>query len=64
MTKGDGIPEGLFAFFQMMFALITTAILTGSVAGRMRFSDFSIYRDLVGRGLLSNGTHGLGRRLP
>ena len=38
MTKGDGIPEGLFAFFQMMFALITTAILTGSVAGRMRFS--------------------------
>ncbi|MFQ7236439.1 MAG: ammonia permease, partial [Enterococcus hulanensis] len=37
MSKGDGIPEGLFAFFQMMFALITTAILTGSVAGRMRF---------------------------
>ena len=28
------------------------------------FCDFSIYRDLVGRGLLSNGTHGLGRRLP
>lgn len=37
MTKGDGIPEGLFAAFQMMFALITTAILTGSVVGRMRF---------------------------
>ena len=28
MTKGDGIPEGLFAFFQMMFALITTANLS------------------------------------
>ncbi|OJG46986.1 ammonium transporter [Enterococcus hermanniensis] len=43
MTKGEGIPEGLFAFFQMMFALITTAILTGSVAGRMRFSAIFIF---------------------
>ncbi|WP_427813737.1 ammonium transporter [Enterococcus sp. 22-H-5-01] len=43
MTKGDGIPEGLFAFFQMMFALITTAILTGSVAGRMRFSAIFLF---------------------
>ena len=38
MTKGDGIPEGLFAAFQMMFALIATAIITGSVVGRMKFS--------------------------
>ncbi|WP_407854902.1 ammonium transporter [Enterococcus hailinensis] len=43
MTKGDGIPEGLFAFFQMMFALITTAILTGSVVGRMRFSAIFLF---------------------
>jgi Amt family ammonium transporter len=43
MTKGDSIPEGLFAFFQMMFALITTAILTGSVAGRMRFSAIFLF---------------------
>lgn len=43
MTKGEGIPEGLFAFFQMMFALITTAILTGSVAGRMRFSAIFLF---------------------
>lgn len=43
MTKGNGIPEGLFAFFQMMFALITTAILTGSVAGRMRFSAIFLF---------------------
>ena len=28
MTDGEGIPEGLFAAFQMMFALITTAIIT------------------------------------
>lgn len=43
MTEGDGIPEGLFAFFQMMFALITTAILTGSVAGRMKFSAIFLF---------------------
>lgn len=43
MVKGEEIPEGLFAFFQMMFALITTAILTGSVAGRMRFSAIFLF---------------------
>jgi Amt family ammonium transporter len=31
------IPDALFATFQMMFALITTAILTGAVVGRMKF---------------------------
>lgn len=43
MTKGDGIPEGLFAAFQMMFALIATAIITGSVVGRMKFSAIFIF---------------------
>ena len=33
----DGIPALLFAAFQMMFAIITPALITGSVAGRMRF---------------------------
>lgn len=33
----DGIPALLFATFQMMFAIITPALITGSVAGRMRF---------------------------
>ena len=33
----DGIPALLFAAFQMMFAMITPALITGSVAGRMRF---------------------------
>lgn len=42
--KGDStIPEGLFAAFQMMFALITVAIITGSVAGRMRFSAIFLF---------------------
>ena len=43
MTDGEGIPEGLFAAFQMMFALITTAIITGSVVGRMRFSAIFLF---------------------
>lgn len=33
----DGIPALLFAAFQMMFAIITPALITGSAAGRMRF---------------------------
>lgn len=33
----EGIPAQLFAAFQMMFALITPALITGAVAGRMRF---------------------------
>ncbi|MGX7202707.1 ammonia permease [Enterococcus plantarum] len=43
MTKGETIPEGLFASFQMMFALITTAIITGAVVGRMRFSAIFLF---------------------
>lgn len=33
----ETIPALLFAAFQMMFAIITPALITGSVAGRMRF---------------------------
>ena len=32
------IPEFVFVAFQMMFALITPAIITGSLAGRMKFN--------------------------
>lgn len=41
--SSSGLPGGLFAAFQMMFVLITTAILTGAVAGRMRFSALLIF---------------------
>jgi Amt family ammonium transporter len=34
------IPEGLFAMYQMTFAIITVALVSGSVADRMRFSAF------------------------
>src|SRR6266851_8587712 len=34
------IPEILFMFYQMTFAIITVALVAGSVADRMRFSAF------------------------
>ncbi|MEI5993230.1 ammonium transporter [Candidatus Enterococcus mansonii] len=43
MTEGKTIPEALFAGFQMMFAIITTAIITGAVVGRMRFSAIFLF---------------------
>lgn len=33
----DSIPNLVFAAFQMMFAMITPALITGSVVGRMKF---------------------------
>ena len=33
----DTIPHLVFAAFQMMFAMITSALITGAVVGRMRF---------------------------
>jgi Amt family ammonium transporter len=37
------LPTYVFVAFQMMFALITPAIITGAVAGRMRFSSLFIF---------------------
>lgn len=37
------IPETLFAAFQMMFAIITCALITGSLVGRMKFSSLVIF---------------------
>ncbi|HFI0786473.1 TPA: ammonium transporter [Streptococcus suis] len=42
-TRGLAIPDSLFAVFQMMFSIITVGILTGSVAGRMRFKPLLIF---------------------
>lgn len=40
---GDNLPVFAFVAFQMMFALITPAIITGSVAGRMKFKALFIF---------------------
>jgi len=37
------IPESLFAAFQMMFAIITPALICGAIAGRMKFSALFIF---------------------
>lgn len=39
----DTIPHLVFAVFQMMFALITPALITGAVAGRMRFKALFLF---------------------
>ena len=37
------IPHELFAAFQMMFAIITPALITGSLVGRMKFSALFVF---------------------
>lgn len=37
------IPESLFVIFQMTFAIITVAILSGSIADRMKYSAFMAF---------------------
>lgn len=37
------IPHLLFAIFQMMFAIITPALITGAIAERMKFSSLVIF---------------------
>jgi Amt family ammonium transporter len=40
------IPEALFMLYQMAFAVITVALVVGSVADRMRFSAFLMFSAL------------------
>lgn len=40
------IPESVFIFFQMTFAIITPALIYGAVADRMHFSGFAIFTAL------------------
>lgn len=40
------IPESIFAMFQMSFAIITAALITGAVADRMKFSALVVFTSL------------------
>lgn len=40
------IPHLLFAAFQLMFAIITPALITGAIAERMKFSAFILFTRL------------------
>ena len=50
VTSGDttgaaatGVPELLFSMFQMMFAIITPALIVGAIAERVKFSAWCIF---------------------
>ena len=45
-TYGPTIPHQLFMLFQLMFAAITPALITGAVAERMRFSALLLFAAL------------------
>jgi Amt family ammonium transporter len=40
---GATVPEESFMLFQMMFAIITPALISGAVAGRMKFSAWLLF---------------------
>ena len=42
-TEGDGIPDLLFAAFQMTFAIITPALITGAFVERYKFTTYLIF---------------------
>jgi Amt family ammonium transporter len=42
-TLAPTIPESLFMIYQMTFAVITVALISGAVAERMRFSAFLLF---------------------
>lgn len=43
VMDGVNIPEMAFVAFQCMFAVITPAIMSGSITGRMRFAPFVVF---------------------
>lgn len=43
MDGVNGLAHGTFASFQMMFAALTVALISGALVGRMRFSAFVIF---------------------
>jgi len=61
------VSENVFAMFQLMFAIITPALIVGSIAERMKFKSILVFMTLwilfiYVRGLLPAGPHGLGCR--
>jgi len=67
-----GVPESVFSMFQLMFAIITVALISGSIVERMAFGAwmiFSVLWSLIvyaplahmvwGGGFLSDMTHGI-----
>lgn len=47
-SAASTIPLPLFAFFQLMFAIITPGLVVGAVAERIRFSSYTLFIVLFG----------------
>src|SRR6187549_3753681 len=47
-SLATSIPLPLFAFFQLMFAIITPGLVVGAVAERIRFSSYTLFIVLIG----------------
>ncbi len=47
-SLASSIPLPLFAFFQLMFAIITPGLVVGAVAERIRFSSYTLFICLFG----------------
>ncbi|MBF0274023.1 MAG: ammonium transporter [Nitrospinae bacterium] len=45
-TLSGTIPESVFAIFQLTFAIITTALITGAFAERMKFSSMCVFSSI------------------
>jgi ammonium transporter, Amt family len=45
-SVSSGIPESVFAMFQLTFAIITPALIVGGFAERMRFSSMMVFSGL------------------
>lgn len=45
---GTGIPHSLFMIFQMMFAIITPALISGAIAERVKFGSYAVFIALWG----------------
>ena len=58
------IPFVLFCAFQMTFAIITPALITGATADRLKFSAYAVFiAHLAGRGVRPGRPLGVRRRL-
>jgi len=56
------IPQMTFMVYQLMFAIITPALITGATAERMKFSGTVLFPGAVVLGrLCAAGAHGVGQ---
>ena len=56
------IPQQTFMVYQLMFAIITPALISGAFAERMKFSAMLLFIDaVVADRVLPDGAHGVGQ---